>query len=134
MIVEYPVHFRRGAHGQKRLRKGPKPPPPVVEPGRVPRISRLMALAIRYDELIRMGAVKDYAELARVGGVTRARISQVMDLLNLAPDIIEALLVLPRVPGGRDELTERRLRRVISEPNWQKQREVWCKEFVKPQR
>jgi len=61
-----------------------------------------MALAIRYDELIRLGAVKDYAELARLGGVaTRARMSQVMALLDLAPDLQEQILFLPRTVAGR---------------------------------
>ena len=59
--------------------------PMVAEPvGRVPRISRLMALAIRMEGLVRTGRVKDYAELARLGGVSRARVSQVLNLRNLA--------------------------------------------------
>jgi len=42
-----------------------------------------MALAIHFDRLIREGVVENYADLARLGGVTRARITQIMDLLNL---------------------------------------------------
>lgn len=74
--------------GQSRL-----PQPPA---GNLPRITKLMALAIRFDSLVSRGEVQDYADLARLGYVTRARITQIMNLLNLAPDIQEALLFLPR--------------------------------------
>jgi DNA invertase Pin-like site-specific DNA recombinase len=60
----------------------------------IPRIARLIALAIRYEGLVREGAVRDYAELARLGEVTRARITQIMNLLWLAPDVQERLLFL----------------------------------------
>ncbi len=115
LTVEYAVHFRTGQHGRMRLREGRRPAPVPVPEGRVPRVSKLMALAIRYDELVRVGAVKDYAELARLGGVTRARITQIMDLLNLALDIIEELLCLPRATAGRDRITERQLRGIVGE-------------------
>jgi hypothetical protein len=98
---------------------------PVVAPGRVPRISRLLALAIRFDGLIRQGAVRDYAELARLGGVSRARISQIMDLLNLAPDIQEEILFLPRMQKGRDPITERELRGLVGIVSWGEQRKRW---------
>ncbi len=58
-----------------------------VEPGNMPRISRLTALAIRFEGLVRRGDLRDYADLARLGCVTRARITQIMNLLHLAPDI-----------------------------------------------
>src|SRR6516162_3603935 len=73
-----------------------------VAAGRVPRIARLMALALRFEQLVRTGAVRDYAELARLGQVSRARITQITSLLHLAPDIREAILFLPRVHRGRD--------------------------------
>ena len=69
-----------------------------------------MALAIRLDQLIRDGVVTDQAELARLGHVSRARLTQMMNLLNLAPDIQEALLFFPRVESGRDPVGERELR------------------------
>ena len=55
-----------------------------IEPGNLPRVSKLMALAIRFDGLVQRGEVRDYADLARLGYVTRARITQIMNLLNLA--------------------------------------------------
>jgi len=81
------VHFRNGQRGNKQMRQGKAPLPTPVEPGSVPRLSRLMALAIRLEGLIQRGEMQDYADLARLGLVTRARITQIMNLLNLAPDI-----------------------------------------------
>ena len=98
----------------------------TVEPGTVPRISRLMALAIRFDGLIQRGEVQDYADLARLGYVTRARITQIMNLLNLAPDIQEALLFLPRTLQGRDAISERDIRPIARVPYWNRQRALWA--------
>ena len=122
--VEFKVHFRNGDRGRRRLRTGANPTTKPVEPGRIPRIARLMALAIHFDRLIRQGAVRDYADLARLGCVSRARISQIMDLLNLAPDIQEEILFRPRKSKG-EEITERRLRRVVAIPDWKEQKRNW---------
>jgi hypothetical protein len=54
--------------------------------GGVPRVARLMALALRFENLIRKGRVADYSDLARLGHVSRARLTQIMNLLLLAPD------------------------------------------------
>jgi hypothetical protein len=119
------VHFCRGYKGRKLLEAGERPEAKVA-PGRLPRISRLMALAIRFDGMIRQGAVTDQAELARLGQVTRARMSQIMNLLHLAPDIQEELLFLPRIERGRDQIQERHLRPVAMVPAWRKQRRMWA--------
>ena len=71
-----------------------------VAVGRLPRIARLMALAIKFEGMIQAGVAADYADLARLGGVTRARMTQIMNLLNLAPDIQEQILFLPRTLGA----------------------------------
>jgi hypothetical protein len=121
MTVESKVRFTTGRGGRKRLERGQTmPEQPAV--GRVPHISRLMALAIRVEQLVREGKVKDYAELARLGHVSRARISQIMNLLNLAPDIQEAILFLPAVERGRDPVKEWQVRPVAAEPDWRAQR------------
>jgi hypothetical protein len=82
-----------------------------------------MALAIRFEGLIRAGLVSDYAELARLGHVTRARITQIMNLLQLAPDIQEQLLFLPPTEHGRDPIILRELQPIASTVAWKKQ---WC--------
>lgn len=119
------VHFRKGRCGRKMMRKGEPPPTLPVEPGRIPRASRLMALTIHFDGLIRRGVVRDYADLARLGLVTRARVTQIMNLLLLAPDIQEEILFLPRIERGRDPITERHLRVISSIVDWGEQRRMW---------
>lgn len=122
LTVKSKVHFQAGRESRKELRKGANPAP---TPARVPRVARLMALAIRFEGLVRDGTVADYAELARLGHVTRARMSQIMDLLNLAPDIQESLLFATEVVEGRDVVTERGVRKVVANTRWGKQRAVW---------
>ena len=82
-------------------------------------------LRIRFDRLIREGHIEDYAELARLGHVTRSRLSQIMALLQLAPDIQEGILFLPLSTGGHDSISERTLRPIAALPDWRKQRCLW---------
>ena len=91
----------------------------------MPRLARLIALAIHFDGLIRKGMVRDYADLARLGHVTRARVTQIMNLLNLAPDIQEEILFLPRTTSGRDPVSERQVRPTVAEPDWRWQQRMW---------
>jgi hypothetical protein len=93
--------------------------------GRLPRITRLMALAVRCEGLLRNGTVKDYAELAQLGIVSRPRMTQVMNLLNLAPEIQEEILFLPEVEKGREPVSERSLRRLPGVMSWNEQKEIW---------
>jgi hypothetical protein len=124
LTVTSKVRFARAAKGKVEMRTAMKLVAPAPT-GRVPRISRLMALAIRFDGLLRRGEVKDYAELARLGHVTRARVTQIMNLLNLTPDIQEALLFLPTVDAGRDPVKEWQVRPLAAEPAWERQRRMW---------
>jgi hypothetical protein len=87
MTVECDIHIRRSRKGRCTL--GSEAALAVPESGRVPRLARLMALAIRFEDLIRTGQVAGYADLARLGHVSRARITQIMNLLLLASDIQE---------------------------------------------
>ncbi len=118
------VHFRCGRNGRKQLRTGENPAN-IAPSGRVPRVSRLMALAIRFDRLVRDGVVADQADLARLGRVTRARVTQIMNLLSLAPDIQEELLFMARVGSGHDPIHERDLRPVAAIADWRRQRRMW---------
>ena len=125
VTIEFPVHFTRGVAGRKEVNVGLEPVAAAVETGRVPRVARLVALAIRLEELVRLGEVESHADLARLGQVTRARISQIMDLLCLAPDIQEELLFLPRVERERDAVSEHELRTVCAVADWREQRRAW---------
>ncbi len=88
---------------------------------------RRFGLALRFDRLVREGVVENYADLARLGGVSFARMSQILNLLNLAPDIQELLLFLRKTPGGHDPLSEWNLRDLVAEADWTKQRRHWAK-------
>ena len=99
----------------------------VAPTGRVPRVLRLLALAHRIDGMIRDGELDDLAEAARRLNLTRARLSQITNLLLLAPEIQEAILDLPLVTNGRDPISERQLRPIAAEPDWEKQLEMWRK-------
>ncbi len=125
LTVTRRIHFSLRNKGRREIRPGPQPVPDDVPAGRVPRVTRLMALAIRFDHLIRSGAITDQADLARLGHVSRARVTQIMNLLHLAPSIQEEVLFLPRVTSGHDPITERDLRAVAAEVDWGHQREAW---------
>ena len=77
------------------------------------------------QRLLDDGFVRDYAELARPGHVSRARITQIMNLNLLAPDIQEEILFLPRVERGRDPVREHVVRHIAATADWGKQRRVW---------
>ena len=130
LTVERSFHVSTADHGRGVIEPaaGGKPFKPQPEPkpvGRIPRITRLMALAIKLDSYLRDGIVTDYAELARAGHVTRARITQIMDLNLLAPDIQAAILQLPLTVKGRDRIRERHLRGATAATSWIEQRKRW---------
>ncbi len=124
ITVESEIHFHRRRKGARKTIQHGTDPEQDQPAGRIPRISRLMALAIRFDELIRDGEVSDYAELAKLGNVSRARVTQIMNLLMLAPDIQEEILNLPRVNNGRDSVHLRQLQQIALVPDWRKQRRM----------
>lgn len=113
----------------RRVRRRRDPPAlsdaPSSTTDRVPRVARMLALAHHWQALIRDGVVKDQAALAALVGVSRARVSQVMALLYLAPDIQEELLDLPATTVGRDPVQHRTLTRLAAEPFWHTQRRLW---------
>ncbi len=125
LTIQRQVHFGRGRNCRKVIQEDPPPEPEPTPEGTIPRISRLMALAIRFDRLIKAGEIADQAEIARLGHVTRARVTQIMNLLQLAPDIQEAILFLPRAQRGRDPIREIMLRPIAAVLDWRKQRRMW---------
>jgi hypothetical protein len=123
LVIEFDVHFGLQARGRKELHPGPKLAAAAVQ--RVPRVSRLMALAIRFERLVSTGQVANYAELARLGHVTRARVCQIMNLVQLAPDVQEELLFLPPVTRGRDPIRLWQMLPIATALDWRKQRVLW---------
>ncbi|MFO0863678.1 MAG: hypothetical protein U0744_03290 [Gemmataceae bacterium] len=122
VTIECDFHVGRAAKGRQTFVAGPEPAMPK---GRLPKVTRWMALAIKLDGLVRSGAIRSYSEVADLGHVTRARISQIMNLLNLAPDIQEAILFLPPVERGRDPGILAELQPIAGEVDWEKQRKMW---------
>jgi len=118
------IHFAIKSR-RKIAMPGPAPAP-TAPAGRTPRVSKLMALAIRYDQLLRDGTVADQSELARLAQVTQPRMTQIMNLLHLAPNIQEDILHLASVIEGRDPITERDLRPIARLLRWNKQRRAWA--------
>ncbi len=125
LTINCNIHFKRERSGRKCLIEGVEPTAAPMPPGNIPRVSRLMALAIRLERMVSQGELSDYADIARLGQVSRARVTQLMNLLQLAPDIQEALLYLPLTVKGRDPINERDLRPIAAVADWQRQREMW---------
>src|SRR2546423_10629471 len=119
--VQCEVHFEREARGRKRIEPGAQQPS-ALPPGRVPRLARFLALALRLEAQLRRGVLKDNAEVASVGHVTRARVSQILSLVHLAPDIQEAILFLPRTQRGRDRVILSDVLPIAMELDWKRQR------------
>ena len=121
--VTIKVRVATGRDGRKRLRPDDDDSPTVAATERVPRVARLLALAHHWNGLIRAGTVHDRADIARLVGVSRARVTQVMRLLDLAPGIQEA--VLDGKVDGRG--AEKALRTAAAEPMWCAQRRAWTR-------
>ena len=121
-----PTTTHRIAFGRDR-RSPNAPAAPERSPGRLPRVVLQLALAHEIDRRLRIGELADLATLARRAGLTRARITQILGLLLLAPDIQEAILSLPPFTRGRDPLPERALRPLVAEPDWTAQRRLWAR-------
>lgn len=122
--LTFAVHFESGRTRHRSIARGAAAPDPAPR-GQVPRLTRVLALAHHFAELIRSGVVADYADLARLTGFTRARITQMMDLTLLAPDIQEQILTWPRVKGERSAPSEKRVRKIAGIVAWGEQEQAW---------
>ena len=92
---------------------------------RVPRVARLLALAHKIDGMIRSGELKNWADAARLVGVTRARMTQIANLILLAPEIQEIILQPSAVWGGRKAVNERELRGIVIQATWSQHLDKW---------
>ena len=119
--IECPIQVKAQGSKIAGRRRGPLSLPA----GRVPRIARLLALAHKLDGLVSQGVVAGYAALAGLGHVSRARLSQIMSLLNLAPEFQEVILFLPPTLRGRDVVHLRDLLPIAQVLDWADQRARW---------
>jgi hypothetical protein len=81
-----------------------------------------MALAIRFEDLLRQYPEINYSDLARLCGVSRSRITEILNLVHLAPDLQERLLFLKPNACGRDQIHEPALRKITQIDDWNEQR------------
>ena len=116
-----------------QLHSGPRVPrvaadtPKVQTSGRLPQVTQVLALAIQFQDMIARGDAKDYADLGRLGGLCRERVSQIMRLVYLAPDIQIELLYLPPTTTGRYPISETAIRKVANLLSWADQRQEWTR-------
>lgn len=127
--IKFQFETSSSCHGRQRV--GVLKPKRSSAPAKLPHITKLMALAIRLEHLLATGQVKDQAEIARTAGITRARVTQIINLTNLAPDIQQAILDLEPTTDPVLRFREREVRSIAILPNWDMQRVLW-KRLVKP--
>ena len=125
--IKRKVDFKLKARSRKTIKPASEgePAEPPKRRGKIPRVARLMALAIQFDEMICTGEAKDATELAILYDVTQPRMSQIRALTLLAPDLQERLLNLPQEFTGRSPINEKLLRPICSEIHFDRQREMW---------
>ena len=121
-VIRGTLPFRRRGSAQAH---DPTPATTKASSPRIPRIARLMALARHIDDLVRSGTVCSYAAAARLGRISRARMSQILALLNLAPDLQEQVLFLQRPSRGRTAPVLRQVLQVAAALDWDEQRRRW---------
>jgi len=103
----------------------PPPDAPPSRDGRLPRVTQVMALAIQFQDMIQRGEARDYADLARLGCLTRERMSQIMELVWLAPDVQQEILEFRPTGAPRFPISEVAARRIGSFLAWPEQRSAW---------
>lgn len=118
--VSLDIHFATGANGHNRIRKGKKPK--HAKPTRLPRITRLMALAIKFEHLFSKGIVNNQIELADLLGVNESQVSMILRLRLLAPDIQEWILNFPEQEENNDPILMTDLRKLSRLDSWDDQR------------
>ena len=119
------IAFHDGSHSEYALAEPSRRGVAGRPLARIPRISRLMAVAIRLEFLVREGKVGGYDDLAAAGQISRPRMSQILGLLELAPAIQEQLLFLPKIIRGRDPISEHALRKITRILDWEDQVEAF---------
>ena len=121
--VKRKIAFQGEAHKRREAAKTARVT--LAQSGRVPRIAKLVALASRMQSMIESGEVESFQQLAELGRISQPRMTQIMSLLNLSPDIQEELLYLREVIQGKATIHERLLRPLTTEMDWKVQRKMW---------
>jgi hypothetical protein len=126
-VITGMLHRVQDGHGRAFVAEAPPAVTPVCRPARV---ALMLALAHKIEAAIAAGQLHDQADAARRLDLTPARITQLLALLALAPDLQERVLFLESV-DGLEPLTERALRRATRTRSWEAQREI-CRSLLPP--
>ena len=121
--VKRKLAFQGEAHKRRDAAKAAREK--AAQSGRIPRIAKLVALASRMQSMIESGQVETFQQLAEIGRISQPRMTQIMSLLHLAPDIQEELLYLPEVLHGKASIHEKLLRPLTRQVDWRIQRKLW---------
>jgi len=114
--------FEGNLHRARRGQLVGGSPTALPEPLRRPaRVAVMLALAHKLQQAIDRGALRDRAQVAARLGLTRSRVTQLLDLILLAPDIQDQILFAESV-NGVEPLSERQLRRLVRDDFWPAQR------------
>jgi len=102
VTVTYKLEITRGRKRHKRVLE-PAPPSeaPIIDPSKVPRATRMLVLGYYFERLVQQGKLKNYAEIARVTGLSRARVTQLVNL-TLLPSSQQVRILLPRSCSAAD--------------------------------
>ena len=120
ITVTQTITLTKSNKGRKRIQAGDAVVP-VRPRGSIPRISRLMALAIKYQGMLDRGEVSGVTELARLCHVSQPRMSQILNLNLLSPSVQEKILFLPEQTVGKPTIHERSLRMACTVIDWESQ-------------
>ena len=123
-VVSITVSFlQRGGRKQILSPPGTTPwsPAPRVDGALVKAVVR----AHRWRHMLESGEYSSSAELAKAEKVNDSYLSRILRLTLLAPDIIEAILHLPRTERGRDPIKLRQLQPIAATIEWRRQRRMW---------
>ncbi len=100
--------------------------PVTVQAPKILRAARMLAVAHTLSARLGVGEFTDFTDMAQRFGLSRARITQLVNLTFLAPDIQEEILWM-RSPVGDDRITEHELRTIAAQGVWEVQRQLWKK-------
>jgi hypothetical protein len=126
VTVTYKLEITRGRKGHRRVaERTPLPERPAINQATVPRITRLLVLGYHFEQMVLEGKVKNYAEIARLTGLSKSRVTQICNLTLLAPNLQESILLDQR-GNIRATVLEGRLRPGTEHPSWDQQRHVFA--------
>ncbi|ACY13375.1 hypothetical protein [Haliangium ochraceum] len=117
--------FRHGGGNGRPHRFSGQPAPSAPLPTRRPaRVAQMLAFAHRVEAEVTRGDFESRSAAARHYGMTTGRITQLLSLLWLAPDVQEDVLFLEAI-DGREPVSGQALEKIARIADWSEQRRGW---------